>query len=341
MEIHARNINQAFSKAIPILLNNGMLETSRNGAVIVMPSPTLIRYDKPTERVLFSPKRDANPFFHLMESLWMLAGRQDIQFPKYFNSRFGEYSDDGITAHGAYGHRWRCAFGYDQLEIIADELQSNPDSRRCVLAMWDAHSPITLGDEVWGKDDLHKASIGGKDVPCNTHAYFDARGGKLNMTVCNRSNDAIWGVFGANVVQFSVMQEYLAAWVGIPVGEYRQFTNNLHAYLQTYDTDKLRAMALDAGYNDPYTNNNMKPMPLVSTGIEIWNRDLALFMENPGSSKLYDPFFVNVAQPMFQAWLARKEKTGTGREQAGHIEAPDWRGACLAWIDRKEKPLYA
>jgi hypothetical protein len=46
--------------------------------VLVSQTPVVTCYSAPTQRVLFSPMRDANPFFHLMEALWMLAGRDDV-----------------------------------------------------------------------------------------------------------------------------------------------------------------------------------------------------------------------------------------------------------------------
>ncbi|MGK3946522.1 thymidylate synthase, partial [Streptomyces caeruleatus] len=71
----------------------------------------------------------------MAEALWMLNGNNNLDYLLWFNSKFGEYSDDGETLHGAYGHRWRQYFGYDQLEWIIDELTNNPASRRCVLQM--------------------------------------------------------------------------------------------------------------------------------------------------------------------------------------------------------------
>ena len=52
----------------------GKRKDSRNGPVLEFPEPVLICYNRPVERVLFYPSRDANPFFHLMEGLWMLVG---------------------------------------------------------------------------------------------------------------------------------------------------------------------------------------------------------------------------------------------------------------------------
>ena len=101
MEISARNVSMALSYGLDMLFSVGVEEPSRNGPVLACPEPCIITYHKPAERVVFSPIRDANPFFHLMESLWMLAGRNDLAWPVQFNKRFKEYSDDGKSLAGA------------------------------------------------------------------------------------------------------------------------------------------------------------------------------------------------------------------------------------------------
>jgi hypothetical protein len=353
------NVNQAVATVIPHLLKEGVLEESRNGRVLVAPDPVVTVYHNPTERVLFGATRAANPFFHLMESLWMLAGRNDLAFPRYFNKNFSSYSDDGKLVHGAYGWRWRKSFGYDQLAIIAEELKKNPASRRCVLSMWDAsaNEVFTVGEishEKRGLDDLNLAMSGGKDVPCNTAAYFDARGGVLNMTVVNRSNDAIWGAYGANAVHFSILQEYLAAWVGIPVGVYRQMSNNFHAYLDIYNEDKLAQIAQEAHDCDYYRPHMVRdkyvyPQGLLldsSEDIAQFDRDLEKFFEMADQEDTDYPafetdFFDNVAAPIYTSWWARKEKQGDGLDWAAKITAPDWRLACVEWIQRAEAKRHA
>ncbi len=320
------NVNQALSEALHWMLSQGVEEPSRNGPVVALPEPAMITYTNPEQRVLFSPKRDANPFFHLMEALWMLGGRNGLAFPLYFNSQFDRFSDDGVTLWGAYGYRWRCWFGYDQLSVIAQELKRNPQSRRCVLEMWDA-SVFT--------SDLSRAVNGGKDVPCNTHAYFDCRDGQLNMTVCNRSNDLLWGAFGANAVHFSVLLEYLAEMVGMPIGHYRQFTNNLHVYTDVCPRETWHELATDAENHDFYSLGNANHYPLIHTNVETWDKDLAEFLAGRREN-FADPFFRDVAKPMYEAWVDRKTKQGDGLRLVEKIAAPDWRIACSTWIKRRE-----
>lgn len=313
--IRAKNVNEALARGLTWLLMAGKEYPSRNGGVLAYPEPVITTYLNPTERVLFSPLRDANPFFHLMESLWMLAGRNDLEFPKTFNSRFGEYSDDGVTVHGAYGFRWRQQFGVDQLDRLVRELRRDPSSRRAVLQMWDPAA------------DLEKMENGGRDVPCNTTVFFDAKDGALSMTVCNRSNDAIWGAYGANAVHFSVLLEYMAAMVGLPVGKYHQVSNNLHAYLEKFPREKLQALAESADALDYY--GTVSPRPMV-TNPATFSVDLEKFLWRPGESQDFgNPWFEEVANPVYRAWFSRSSADLTA------IKAEDWALACTQWVERR------
>lgn len=351
MEITALNVNEALSDGLEWLRTSGLREDSRNGPVIVSPEPVTTTYRFPLERVLFSPKRDANPWFHLMESLWMLAGRRDVKLPLYFNSKFGVWSDDGVNVHGAYGYRWRKMFytithnsmlQTDQLKVLADELRRNPTSRRCVLQMW------TVGQDL----DLAVGDKLGRDVPCNTHVYFDSKDGLLNQTVCCRSNDIIWGAYGANAVHMSILLEYVAALAGLGVGVYRQFSNNFHLYPALYQSKgqsverAIEELALDARINDHY-QREVTQSPIINTPVNEWDEDLRKFLSHVDlamdhSAAQYpifnDPFFSGCAMPMFEAWITRKEGHGTGLEELGPMfNYPDWELACREWIERREE----
>lgn len=331
--ITTRNVNTALSDGLAYLLKHGTEQDSRNGKVLVAPGTVVTEYTCPWERVLYSPVRNANPFFHLFESLWMLAGHNDIAFPAYFNKRFIGYSDDGVLQHGAYGFRWRNWFGIDQLNWVVEELRRDNNSRRAVIAMWD------------GDKDPRMVMAGGVDVPCNTHAYFDIREGLLNMTVCCRSNDVIWGAYGANAVHFSFLQEYLAARIGVGMGVYRQVSNNFHVYLSTYPREVLEILVVDGRAHDYYSRHGWKNSPTrhpLFVGDErndsnAWDFDLHSFLRDPSAplGARYK-FVTRVAAPAYQAWRERKEGISDGMGHAVNIGSIDWKRACVEWIVRAE-----
>lgn len=329
--IQARNVHQVLPCAMNQLQQHGVKRESRNGPVLVFPAPVIIQYEQPWERVMFWPERDCNPFFHLVESLWMLAGRNDVAFVAAYVKRMADFSDDGKTFNAAYGYRWLHWFKINQLEVIAEALKANPDCRRQVLAMWDGH---------------HDLGLNSKDLPCNTHAYFlrDAAG-RLTMTVCNRSNDIVWGALGANAVHFSMLQEYVAMLIGCPMGPYWQFSNNMHGYLNTAEPllplgsipfQKIRD-------DDPYNQGAVTHHPLLSPGelIEHWEEDLHAFMELGTPPGLKTKFFRKVVAPMCSAYRRYKETEGEAKFGAALdalflCEAPDWQRAGEEWILRRK-----
>ena len=330
--INCNNVNDGFIKGKDLLGTIPASEylDSRAGQVVDALEPVATVFNKPLERVLFEEVRKANPFFHLIESLWMLFGAKDLDYIEYYNKRMREYSDDGTTLQGAYGYRWREHFGVDQLHLIIERLKKDPNDRRSVLQMWDP------------KTDLDKQS---KDVPCNTVIYFKVRNGCLDMTVSNRSNDIIWGTFGANIVHMSILQEYMAYSIGVPLGKYTQISDSFHAYTEIYE-DMYRSLYVQDAfdfynmkeYSNPYENKAINTYPLINTTREAWDKDLSKFLNrSPMSdpSKFTDPFFIEVACPMQDAWYLYKQ--GEYEESLIEIQgccASDWGTAGYNWLER-------
>lgn len=336
--IKTRNVHEVLPEAIRHLLTHGERRESRNGPVLVSPVPVATVYERPLERVEFWPQRDSNPTFHLMEALWMLGGRNDVAFPRQFNTSFGQFSDDGVTFNGAYGFRWRQHNGMDQLRVIADRLRANPDDRRQVLSMWDPTIDLTVGH-------------GSKDIPCNTHAYFTRRSsGELDMTVCCRSNDIIWGAYGANAVHFSFLLEYMAHRIGCPPGRYTQVSNNWHGYHKTLEPLKVLAdeAALSPGNAtpqvrfSPYRDEELKLFRLMDVGedVERFDGELELFLDIGIVTGVRSPFLRRVAAPLRHAYSVFADRGNPRRFQEAaaivqQCQADDWRIATLAWLERR------
>ena len=333
--INARNVNDALLKGIDLFQSdvNYRVQKSRNGTTYEALEPITTVYSKPWERVCLIEERDANPFFHFIESLWMLAGRNDLEPLTYFVKSMEDFSDDGETLWGAYGHRWLHHFKWDQLDVIVFSLRNNPDDRRCVLQMWDAN------------EDLGRASS--KDLPCNTHIYFKIRDNKLNMTVCCRSNDMLWGAYGANVVHMSVLQEYVATLVGVEIGEYRQVSDSFHIYLNPV-WDKVKHLEIDPynyeTYLNPYQSlfNKYKYTPLI-TEPEVFEWELKRFFTiHPNDFDHHfdgwaNPAFKDIAVPMMRAYALHKKKKFSVYKALDDIKPVDWKIACFDWIRKRDK----
>lgn len=334
--IHRRNVHNALPAGLNYLHTYGFAAESRNGPVLVSPTPVTTVYNRPLERVIFHPERDANPFFHLYEMLWMVAGRRDVEGPRRYAQNMANFTDDGITYHGAYGYRWRKFLGVDQLPVIVEALKKDPTDRRCVLQMWNA------------ADDLGKS---GKDFPCNTIATLQLHTGSLDLAVFCRSNDILWGAYGANAVHFSFLQEYLANWIGCPIGTYTQVSVNYHAYTETDVFKKSIPLIVDGDheFSSPYSLGLVKATTLgemnhnqVDSAID----ELLFAADNEFvnySNRPHNLFWTETMYRMLFAHQVYRTTKGPDRYQKAmdilriDTTGSDWELAGWQWLERRQR----
>ncbi len=331
--ITARNVNDAYRQGIelfkPIALD-AQAEASRAGMVYEL-GPVTTHYLNPQERVLWDAQRDCNPFFHLFESLWMLAGRSDVDWLTQFSKNITDFSDE----HGAYGNRWRNWFSFDQIDECVKMLKRDPTTRRCMLTMW---SPC--GDLVAAEG----GAFSEKDVPCNVMIKFETRrNGSLDMFVFNRSNDMIYGAYGANAVHMSFLQEYVANCLNISMGQYWQISANFHVYEKVWNARVDVSREVD---RDLYTGLAYVQAP---TRMALLTKPLCTQEENAFAiqvfleSETYLPpvmggFIEQVCGPLLTIW--RTWKSGD-RAMAlmllGKIpyQRNEWVVACQRWMHRR------
>ncbi len=308
-----RNVNDWYSDALS-LLAEAPINQSRNGKVKAATGPTLITVARPTERVLFCPLRRANPYFHLMETVWMFAGEKKVGWLEDFNSNITSFAEDDNNINGAYGHRWINHFGFSQIDFVVGRLASDPDTRQAVIDMYDPN------EDRW--EHL-------RDRPCNTHIYFRRRGSCLDMTVCNRSNDVVWGMCGANAVHMTYLHELVAAATNMAVGHYHVMSNNLHIYERHWP---LLSAAGSGRAHDYYEKLEVCPLPLVAPG-EDWQRlleDCKEFMRSPEGGSYSCRWLCDVVAPMYSHYMARR----SGNKESYDItetKAPDWQRAEQEW----------
>lgn len=337
--ISGRNVNTIWPLAVEYMREEGVLRTSRVGEVLVAPVPVVTVTEAPMERVLFDSQRDANPFFHLFECLWMLHGGQTTEFLDRFIPDFGQrYAEEGTkTLWGPYGHRWRTAWEFDQLDAVVERLTKYPDDRRSVIAMWDPNLDLWFHLEEGGQEP--------KDLPCNTHIYLGIYDNHLNMTVCCRSNDIVWGAYGANIVHFSFLQEYLAMRIGVSVGTMYQVSNNWHAYVNVFykkTLDLKRSPEVDYGQH-PYLISPMSICLGKRSFSRTWDNDLSQFMDNRDNLMKVptNNWFGMVAVPMLAAHNAYKEGNMTRAiDMTFRVRAQDWAYAARNWLRRRAYKAY-
>ncbi|MBX5041165.1 thymidylate synthase [Rhizobium lentis] len=171
--------------------------------------------ERPLERFLFLPGRLNDCFAQIAESIWIVAGRNDVAWLSHYLPRAPDFSDDGKTWRAGYGPRLRNWRGRsDQLDEVRKLLLNDPSTRRAVMSIFDPELD-------------YAASL---DIPCNNWIGWLIRDGRLNMSIAIRSNDAMWGFSGANAFEWSVLHELLAGWTNTRVGTATFFAASFHLY---------------------------------------------------------------------------------------------------------------
>jgi Thymidylate synthase len=178
-----------------------------------------------------------------------------------------------------------------------------------------------------------------KDRPCNTTIYLRNNDGALDMTVCCRSNDMIWGTHGANAVHFSILQEYFAARIDLGIGTLYQISNNAHVYLDIYN--KLISKCAPTDFLDDRYFHGVKALPMFEAP-EYIDEDIHAFMKSYHERAAYGDYknkwFLNTLVPAMGAHEAyRKKDYKNALLLASGIEAQDWELACSEWIERRAK----
>ncbi len=287
-----------------------------------------IRY--PAERWVVSRQRPINPAFALAEVVWILTGRNDSAFLNYFNSQYPRFAGHGETYHGAYGFRLRKNLGIDQLERAYLALRSRPDSRQVVLQIWD-------GKVDFPDDNGNPVS---EDIPCNVVSLLKVRNGALEWFQIMRSNDLYFGL-PYNFVQFTVLQEVMAGWLGLKVHSYNHISDSLHLY----ERDRMNVVASKPISSEPNTD-------LLALGKKESDRcfgelgaaadriidktslpqELALLVAR---SQL-PPAYLNILRVLVAEGLRKRRRTALSKSIMADCTNPAFRQIYTRWVERVE-----
>lgn len=231
----ARNISNVLYDTAKIIADGGSDPIAVRGYTtkeLLFYRATITR---PTERVCMYDARKGNIFAQIAETIWTLAGSNELDWLQHYIPQCYNWSDDGATWRAGYGPRlrewptyyWRDehpGIGWmrgstDQIIKVLDKLQGDPNTRQAVISLW---NPA----EDWVS--------GSKDYPCNNWLHFIIRDGKLHLNVVVRSNDLIYGFSHIDFFLWSVLQQYIASWLDIDVGTMVWNVTSMHVYERHY-----------------------------------------------------------------------------------------------------------
>jgi thymidylate synthase len=197
----------------------------------------VLRIHDPRRRWILSRRPPYNPAFGLVEFLWIITGNNESRVPNYWNPNLSKYSGAGEKYHGAYGFRLRHEFKLDQIKRAFEVLSNSPETRQVVLQIWKPEIDMPKWD---GKPVS-------QDIPCNVMSLLKVRDGRLHWTQIMRSNDVMRGL-PYNIIQFTMLQEVMAGWLGCELGEYCHLSDSLHIYER--DTEEFLVEPSDSHPSD-------------------------------------------------------------------------------------------
>jgi thymidylate synthase len=270
----------------------------------------LVEIENVRERYVVVPYRHNNVFASIAESMWVIAGRNDLDYLCAYLPRASDYSDDGRTWRAGYGPRLRNWNGVDQLAEIVSLLRSDPSSRRAVAAIYDPDRDFTDS----------------KDVPCNNWLHFIARDGQVDLHVAARSTDIWWGFSGINAFEWTILLEMVACWIGQQPGRLVFFTSSMHLYETHFDKAK-RVLQRETPQPDHLADT---PPPAFTTPWETFSTEMTEWMRVEEAMRsgrglaeaectLTDPLLAAYAQMIDLFWTFKRD--GHGDQAAQRLAA--------------------
>lgn len=233
-------INSFLIGASRLLITEGIKRETRGEVCYELPGPFLFKITDPTARMVTIPERKWFRALPYAESLWIASGRNDLNLITHYLKRMKDFSDDGVSMRGGYGPRYRDYNGdfedyhietinvrqkgsVDQLRYVIECFKQDTETRRAVISFGDP-----MKDDFDDQGNL-KQSL---DIPCTRELHFmkQPNSDKLDLIVKMRSNDLIWGASAVNVFNYTFIQEYVSAILGLQLGNYYHMADNFHYY---------------------------------------------------------------------------------------------------------------
>lgn len=149
---------------------------------------------------------------------WYLSGNPSVEEIKKFAPMWDKMHNGNNIVNSNYGYQW---MKNNQLNKCIEQLKKDSNSRQAWITIYD------------GKEKC----LYDFDTPCTLSVGFDIKPetpNKLDMTVCMRSNDLIFG-FCNDQYCFSKLQQMVADELGLNVGTYYHFAHDLHIYERHYE----------------------------------------------------------------------------------------------------------
>jgi thymidylate synthase len=210
------NADSAFLSGLADLRNNGERNCARGSETIEILNRSFLIED-PTDISISNPARKFKDSYAVTEWLWYMSHDRNIRNIGKHASIWNRIADDCNEVESNYGAYFRGQWAW-----VMKELYDDLSSRRATIAINQPH---------------HKGA-NSQDYPCTQYVQFFVRNGKLSMSVCMRSNDAVYGfcndVFAFSLFQQLMLNELNHRGMCLGLGHYHHHAGSFHIYEQHY-----------------------------------------------------------------------------------------------------------
>ncbi len=164
----------------------------------------------------------------IVELLWFLKGDTNI---RYLNEQgvsiWNEWADANGDLGPVYGKQWRSwstadGRAIDQIQILLNQLKTNPDSRRLLVCSWNV-------------GEINQMAL----PPCHCLFQFYVADGRLSCQLYQRSADVFLGV-PFNIASYALLTLMIAQVVGLKPGEFIHTLGDAHLYLNHLEQAKTQ-----------------------------------------------------------------------------------------------------
>ena len=216
-----------YHKLLQYVLDNGNHKEDRTGTGTLSVFGYQMRFDLQAGFPLVTTKKlHLKSIIH--ELLWLLSGDTNISYLRNNDVKiWNDWADDNGNLGPVYGAQWRNwnSEGIDQIQNIIDQIKSNPDSRRLIVAAWNPSvlpdTSVTFAQNVTNS----KAAL----PPCHSWFQFYVADNKLSCQLYQRSADIFLGV-PYNIASYALLTMMVAQVTKLELGDFVHTFGDAHLY---------------------------------------------------------------------------------------------------------------
>ena len=219
------SLESSYKDILRGILENEIKRETRDTSSLEL-SPFVWTTTYPLRNVLTNKVRNINHAYAIIEFLWIMSGRTDIEMLAPYNSNIIQFSRNKLSLTGAYGPKIN-----QQLQYVVDTLKHDEGSRQAIVSIWERRPSLD------------------QDIPCTLSLQFLRSMLGLDLIVTMRSND-VWLGFPYDVFSFTMIQSFVAHKLKLEVGRYTHQVASEHLYLCNRDKAELIAKSTDTMFGE-------------------------------------------------------------------------------------------